>query len=188
MTNLHDQMRQDAGLSVNEAGIQELSKLAEQQLALEERLLQIAEEAKTLGTQLKTVSEDRIPSLMTQLGVSEFKLVNGAKVTVKPYYSASIPKEVEPRTKAFDWLKQNGHDDIIKNEVSAEFKRGEEQKAEQAMEVLKAIGIFAENTKNVHPQTLKAFVREMVEKGVNLPFDLFNVYVGRKAKIEGAKQ
>ena len=35
----------------------------------------------------------------------------------------------------------------------------------------------------VEPMTLKAFVREQVEKGKELPFDLFGVYIANKAKL-----
>ena len=35
----------------------------------------------------------------------------------------------------------------------------------------------------VEPMTLKAFVREQVENGVDLPFETFNVYIGQKSKI-----
>ena len=35
----------------------------------------------------------------------------------------------------------------------------------------------------VEPMTLKAFVREQVEQGNDLPHDLFNVFIGEKATI-----
>ena len=35
----------------------------------------------------------------------------------------------------------------------------------------------------VEPMTLKAFVREQVEGGKELPFDLFGVYIANKTKI-----
>ena len=35
----------------------------------------------------------------------------------------------------------------------------------------------------VEPMTLKAFVREQVESGKKLPFDLFGVYIANKTKL-----
>ena len=35
----------------------------------------------------------------------------------------------------------------------------------------------------VEPMTLKSFVKEQVEKGENLPYDLLGIYVGQRAKI-----
>ena len=39
----------------------------------------------------------------------------------------------------------------------------------------------------VEPMTLKAFVREQVEKGADLPLETFNVYIGQKSKITKEK-
>jgi len=39
----------------------------------------------------------------------------------------------------------------------------------------------------VEPMTLKAFVREQVEGGKELPFDLFGVYIANKTKITNNK-
>jgi len=39
----------------------------------------------------------------------------------------------------------------------------------------------------VHPQTLKAVVRERVESGQNMPTDLFNTFVGNQTKINRRK-
>jgi hypothetical protein len=36
----------------------------------------------------------------------------------------------------------------------------------------------------VEPMTLKAFVREQVEKGTDLPYETFNIYIGQKSKIK----
>ena len=40
------------------------------------------------------------------------------------------------------------------------------------------------NTKKwVEPMTLKAFVKDQIEKGSAIPMDLFGIYIGDKAKI-----
>ena len=44
-------------------------------------------------------------------------------IEVKPFYSASIPKD--RKGEAFEWLRIHGYDDIIKNQVSVQFGRGE---------------------------------------------------------------
>jgi hypothetical protein len=35
----------------------------------------------------------------------------------------------------------------------------------------------------VEPMTLKALVRERIEKGVEMPMDIFNVFVGNRTKL-----
>jgi hypothetical protein len=38
-------------------------------------------------------------------------------------------------------------------------------------------------TEKVEPMTLKAFVKEQIQMGRNVPSDLFGVYVANKTKI-----
>ena len=44
-------------------------------------------------------------------------------------------------------------------------------------------GYNTEQKESVHSMTLKAFIREQVEKGGEIPRDLFNVYVGQRTTI-----
>ena len=65
------------------------------------------------------------------------------------------------------------------------FKFNREDTAwEKMMEQYSAMGWTNYKLKEaVHPQTLKAFVREQVEKGSDIPVSLFNIFSGFKAKI-----
>ena len=58
------------------------------------------------------------------MGLSHLKLADGSTVDVKPNYSASIT--IANREKAFNWLRENGLGDIIKNEISVSFGRNED--------------------------------------------------------------
>ena len=44
-----------------------------------------------------------------------------------------------------------------------------------------------ENRKSVHPSTLKAFVREQIEMGKELPLDLLGVHIGQRSEIRRQK-
>ena len=48
-------------------------------------------------------------------------------------------------------------------------------------------GFHPEQKTHIHAMTLKAFVREQVEGGKKLPFDLFGVYIANKTKITNNK-
>ena len=65
-----------------------------------------------------------------------------------------------------------------------QFGKGEDSKAVAVLELLKANGYVAANEKSIHPMTLKAFIREMVESGADLPLETFGVYIGNKAEIK----
>ena len=100
---------------------------------------------------------------------------------VKQTYGARIP--VVHRDAAFAWLKEKGHDDIIKNLVSVPFGRGEDSLATDFINLAQKNGYAPDQKKEVHPQTLKAFVKEQLEKGQEVPMDLFGVFTGQRASI-----
>ena len=72
---------------------------------------------------------------------------------------------------------------MIKNQVTANFSRGEESNATSLADDLEGSGHRVSTKKWIEPMTLKAFVREQVEQGSELPHDLFNVFIGEKATI-----
>ena len=73
---------------------------------------------------------------------------------------------------------------MLKNTVSANFGRGEDESAKTLMNSLEKEGYSLMQKKWVEPMTLKAVIKEQVEKGSDLPLDTFNVYVGRKIKVK----
>lgn len=158
-----------------------VTALARSQLTLHEKVLASEAETKKLKEELRSIQEDLLPAAMTELGLNSVELKDGSKVSVKPFYGASINKE--NLDQAFDWLNSGGFGDLIKNVVTASFNRGEEKDAQSLAEELEGVGLRVNTKKWVEPMTLKAFVREQVEEGKDLPQDLFNVFIGEKASI-----
>ena len=110
-----------------------------------------------------------IPEALAECGLSELKLTDGQKISVQTYYSASIPKD--KINDALDWLRDNGHGDLIKNTVSIDYGKGEDNVAADMKQKLHEAGQSFTDKTGVHPQTLKAFAREQTETGKNLPLD-----------------
>ena len=137
-----------------------------------------------LFTSSAPVVEEFIFKIDTSLGdgLSEFKLADGTKVTVQQFYSASIPKDKVDE--AMQWLRDNGHGDLIKNTVSVAFGKGEDTLATDLKKYLGANGNSYEDKTGVHPQTLRAFAREQIEAGQNLPLDTLGIYIGLKTVIK----
>ena len=48
-------------------------------------------------------------------------------------------------------------------------------------------GYAAEQKTEIHPQTLRAFVKERVENGDDFPMELFGAWVGQRAVIKRNK-
>ena len=82
------------------------------------------ENLKELKKKLEHLSGEVIPTMMAEMGLSHLKLVDGSSVDVKPNYSANIT--IANREAAFNWLRNNGLGDIIKNEISVSFGRNED--------------------------------------------------------------
>ena len=119
--------------------------------------------------------------MMKEMSLSSLKLADGSSVEVKPVYGASIP--VAKREEAFNWLRNNGLGDLIKNEITVSFGRNEDNKAMAYAILAKGQGYEPAQKLKVEPMTLKALVRERLESGQEMPFELFNVFAGNKTKI-----
>ena len=133
---------------------------------------------------LKMTDED-LPSVLQEMGVSSFTLDDGSKVEIKPLYAGHI--SANNKEAAFEWLRNNGHDDIIKNVVSCQFGRGEDNKAEEFYAIASAKGYVAQQKQDVHASTLKAWIRERVENGEEFPMEVFGAYISQRATIKGGK-
>ena len=162
-----------------------IQSLADQVERLEKmnRVIEKTEESlKEQKKQKDHVSMEVIPTLMSEMGLAELKLVDGSVVTVKPNYSASIT--VANREAAFNWLRNNGLGDIIKNEISVSFGRNEDNKAADYASLAQERGFQPTQKLKVEPMTLKALVRERIEAGKEMPTELFNVFVGNQTTIK----
>ncbi len=158
-----------------------VASLAQNQLKLEDELAEAETRVKQLKSQLAFVSTDLLPTAMSELGLSEFSLSDGSKITIAPFVSAHISQQ--NKENAFLWLAEHGFGDIVKNQVVLTFGRQEMTRARSAMSVLQEHGYEPENKQSVHGQTLKAWVKERLAEGDEIPFDLFGVYSGQITKI-----
>lgn len=169
----------------------------EKPVATLERLTELANEAKRLEAEInaatvalaeKQAEHDRIvrghiPDVMEELGMEEFKLVDGSKVKVKTDIKCGLSEERKPA--GFAWLRETSNDGIIKTLVSLQFGKGEAAQAEEAVAALQEAGFDnASAEDSVHPSTLKSFVKECLENGVAIPLDTFGVFEFKIAKIE----
>ena len=137
-----DLEKESTEIKVDTGKSQELSELCTRLLELQKQITKCEENIKNLRGEERLLSENEIPNLMQQSGISSLKLIDGSSVEVKPFYAAKIP--VSKTDEAFD----------------------------------------VSQKKKVEPMTLKAFVREQIQSGQNIPMDLFGVYVSNKTTIK----
>ena len=148
---------------------------------LEEQVAASEEHTKTLKEKARELSQIVIPEMMKEMNVTKLKLKDGASIEVTNFYSARITPDKQEA--AFNWLRENGLGDIIKNDVTVTFGRGEDNKAMAYATLAKGQGYEPVQKIGVHAQTLKAVVRERTESGQEMPADLFNPFVGNQTKI-----
>ena len=131
------------------------------------------------------ISGDIIPTMMSEMGLAELKLHDGSHLKVSTSYRATITEA--NKEAAFNWLRNNGLGDIIKNEISVSFGRNEDNKAANYAELAKGQGFQPTQKMKVEPMTLKALVRERIEAGKEMPTEIFGVYSENKTTIKRNK-
>jgi len=162
--------------------INKLADKIKEMQALQQQL-EIQEEAlKQKKKDIEHISGEVIPTMLSEMGLSFLKLQDGSSVEVKTNYSATITQA--NKEKAFNWLRENGLGDIIKNEISVSFGRNEDNKAADYANLAKGQGFEPRQKLKVEPMTLKALVRERIEAGKDMPTELFNVFIGNKTTIK----
>jgi len=182
MSDLVNQMEKDQTEVLDRT--ENIKSLADQVKKLRDLEDQVKAEEQALKDkekEIERISGEVIPTLLSEMGLSSLKLADGSAVDVKPYYAANI--SLKNRESAYSWLRQNGLGDIIKNEISVSFGRGEDNKAAEYANLAKGQGFQPTQKLKVEPMTLKALVRERIENGLEMPMDIFNVFVGNRTKL-----
>ena len=98
--------------------------------AKEDEIAALEEKLKLKKTEADDIGSRVIPELLAEQGLSELKLSDGSKVSVKKEFRATIPKDEARRESCLQWLRDQGLGDIIKNNVTVSFGRGEDNKAQ----------------------------------------------------------
>ena len=171
--------------SVNQVGLSTIAELAVAIRTSEDDIANLENLLKEKKRELLKLTDEDLPSMLQEIGLSEFKLEDGSQVTIKPTYGASI--KVEDRPQAYEWLRENGYDDIIKNTVTCAFGRGEDDNASAFAALAEKEGFIPSQKEEIHASTLRAFIKERVENGDEFPSELFGAYVGQRAVIKRSK-
>ena len=173
---------EDLEINVSDNAIKQIANLAKMQLELQKKVEDAEQALKNAEGELRRIAEDLLPSAMAEAGMKSFTLENGSKITVKDDIAASIPKDAVGE--AYHWLRSNGFGDIIKNTVSVDFNKEEDQHAAELLAYCQEHQYPATNKQSVHSATLKAFLKEQMAIGVDIPLELFGAYPFQKAVIK----
>ena len=178
-------LEQDQQEVIEKTDIQQLSGYCLELQSLEDHIELLEKEVKTLKEKADKIASEIIPNMLAEQGLSSLKLADGSAVEVGKSYSCTVKKDnIES---AYKWLRENGLGDLIKNEISVQFGKGEDNKAEQLLNLAVQEGFEPQQKSKVEPMTLKALYRERVEAGLDMPSDSFHLFVKDKTKISRKK-
>ena len=130
------------------------------------------------------VALEQLPDAMQELGLKDFTLTDGSKVSVGDVIYGSLPKDDAKRTAAIDWLKANGGEGIIKDAIFISLDKGDVELASKILDAAKDFGANPELKEDVNHNTLKAFTREQATKGVDVPYQELGLWRCWKADIK----
>ena len=178
-------LEQDQQEVIEKTDIQQLSGYCLELQALEDDIASKEEELKKQKEKADKIASEIIPNMLAEQGLSSLKLADGSAVEVGKSYSCTVKKDnIES---AYQWLRENGLGDLIKNEVFVTFGKGEDNKAKDLLDLAEQSGYEPQQKSKVEPMTLKALYRERVEAGLDMPSDSFHLFVKDKTKISRKK-
>jgi len=149
----------------------------------EDEIASLEEQLKSKKAEADDIGSRVIPELLAEQGLSEIKLADGSKVSVRKEFRATIPKDEGKRESALQWLRDQGLGDIIKNNVSVSFGKGEDDKAEQLLNLAAENGFEPQQKSDVAWNTLTALYQERVQAGLDMPSESFSLWIKDKTKI-----
>lgn len=151
--------------------LSDMTRLARMLKEAEERSKETEMYFKEVKEHERYLREESIPLAMHELGIDEIKLDTGEKISIKQDVYASIP--LATKNQAHRWLDANGYGGMIKLEVLTSYEKGESKVALELYRELEQRGLSVSLKESVHAQTLKAFLKDQMAKGDDMPLELF---------------
>ena len=167
----------------------EITDIAKQCVLLKEKEDEIAEledKLKAKKAEADDIGSRVIPELLQEQGLSEIKLADGSKVSVKKRFSYSSKRRCQKRER-LSMASRPGLGDIIKNNVTVSFGKGEDNKANQLVDLAVANGFTPQQKSDVAWNTLTALYEERVKAGLDMPSDVFSLWIKDETKISRKK-
>lgn len=172
----------DEILEASDEQVQGIGAMAKKAIKLQREIEDVEAELKRKNIELARILEKDLPMALQGAGLRDFTTEDGRKVEIKEDVFASISEAHKPP--AHNWLRDNGHGSMIKNEFRISFTKNQDNEAVSFEEDLKQRGVDYKRSEAVHVGTLRAFVKEQISKGTPVPMDLFSVHVQSKAVIK----
>jgi len=187
MSEVKNMMLEDSKDFLDNVEITTIASECKKLKVLEDEIEEQENKLKELKKQADYISSEVIPDLLKEQGLNQIKLSDGSSVTVKTEYRATLPEDDFKREEAYKWLRDQGLGDIIKNNVFVTFGKGEDNKAKQLLDLAAENGYQPQQKSNVAWNTLTALYEERVKAGLDMPSNVFTLWIKDKTKISRKK-
>lgn len=178
-----------------------LHDLGHKQLKMEEEIVKLEEKIKKKKDDLHQMNSQEVPRAMLACRQKEFPLGNGKAITIKDITKAALPTKgaletaqkkdedkyaelLHNQTVGMEWLRKNKLESIIKNVVSIEFSKGQDNIVGDFIGMCEEHEVPYSRAQIVHPSTLSNAVAEKMAKGVEVPMKELGVYCGQQSIIK----
>lgn len=171
----------------NDSQLRRIANLADLQVKYEDEVARLEEALKRANINLRQIAEGDLPQAMSEVGLKKAVTAKGFSISIETDYYASLTGKY--REPALKWLRKEKLDPLINRVVSVVFGKGEDEKADRLLNLIKVNLPKAHplDKEEVHTGSFKAAVKEMLEKGRNVPLGDIGVNEVTRAKIERAR-
>lgn len=146
---------------------------------LEELEIRVAE----LKSYIHKMKTQHLPQLFIAAKTTEFG-TNRYVLSTKEYVSVNMPENSDP---AFKWMQEQGYGSLIKNSLTLNFNKGDEERAAEARKELEKYWDVLTTKSGVHGATMMSFLKGQIKSGSAIPLDLFGAKVGTMIEIKPRK-
>jgi len=174
-------LRADAPAQVTQTEPEKLSQHIKTLQDIQQEIDNHKAKIKELEEREKHFSQVVIPDMMNAMNLKTMKLKDGSEIEVSNKFFASAL--AAKRTEAYNWLRENGLGNIVKNEITVRFGRDEDNKAQQYATLAKGQGYDPEQKVSVHAGTLRVALEDLHSRGGKIPSEYFSTFAGYQTKI-----
>ena len=174
-------LRADAPAQVTQTEPEKLSQQIKTLQDIQQEIDNHKAKIKELEEREKHFSQVVIPDMMNAMNLKTMKLKDGSEIEVSNKFFASALAAKRPE--AYNWLRENGLGNIVKNEITVRFGRDEDNKAQQYATLAKGQGYDPEQKVSVHAGTLRVALEDLHSRGGKIPSEYFSTFAGYQTKI-----
>ena len=165
-----------ASKKVDNTDLSGVIKLSKKLVAQSKIVNDLTDALKSESKKLNKLRYEDLPELMNELDIVSQEIeVDGKvyKIAKAEKFFASITKEKRPFI--IDWLRNNNHAGLVKNEIIASVGKGKDNLAADVCAYMEKAGLDYTREENVHTGSFKALVKDEISKGADVPLDELGV-------------